>query len=155
ITFQSVDSADLTADGDLLNDEAESLRNGLLRMFGEERPFDIARPNWFLNRLGGAVAPSDLPWWQISDADNSIGDIKGVWEVSRFGGALVLARALRAGDHRWATGALNHLVQDWCASNPPFVGPNWMCGQEVAIRVLQMLLTARLLDQDRADTPGL
>ena len=155
IAFQPIDAAMPPADGYLLADEAESLRNGGLRMFGEERPFDIARPNWFLNRLGGGAAPSHLPWWQISDADDSIGDIKGVWEVSRFDWALVLARALRTGDHVWATDALNHLIRNWCASNPPFVGPNWMCGQEVAIRMLQMLLAARLLDQDGAGTPGL
>lgn len=142
------------SDHELLIEEAEALHRGELRMFGRPRPFDAKAPNWFANRLSGTEVDPSPPWWSISDTDSSIGDIKGVWEASRFDWALVLARAARvSGDVRHVR-LLERLINDWCAANPPYRGPNWMCGQECSIRLIQLLLSTHILG-DAGVNPGM
>ena len=82
---------------------------------------------------GRSVDPS-AHWSKLRDAGSD--DIKGVWELSRFSWASALVRAwLRDGEPRhvelfWST------LEDWMARNPPNRGPNWMCGQEAAFRLI-------------------
>lgn len=73
------------------------------------------------------------------------GDIKGVWELSRFGWAYALVRAWgKTGDRRFADGFWR-LFEDWCEMNPPNAGANWMCGQEAAIRLMAVVFAAEHL----------
>jgi hypothetical protein len=134
---------------------AEETAIGRLRPFGGA-PVDVgAPPDWRLNLLTGARDEAEDPWWTVSDADPRLGDIKGVWEASRFDWALLFARAAAAtGEVRWIE-ALNAWTADWLASYPPYRGANWRCGQEASLRLLHILLAARLLDQDRSPAPGL
>lgn len=82
------------------------------------------------------------------------GDVRPVWERSRFAEPLLLAQAARidpAGGHlaraeRW--------IADWVAANPAFRGPAWACGQEAALRALSLCLTLALLHADRDPPPG-
>jgi len=142
-------------DADLLIAEAEALHTGTLRMLGADAAFDPDAPNWHLNRLTGRHADPGQPWWKLSDADAALGDIKYVWEASRFDWSLLLARATGAtGDARHID-LINGLLASWAAENPPYLGANWMCAQEVSIRLVQTLLAARLLGQDHAETAGL
>lgn len=79
-------------------------------------------------------------WSEISDFRG--GDIKGVWELSRFPWAFALARAYgRTGDMRYAD-AFWRLFFDWCEKNPPNAGPNWMCGQEATFRLMAVVFAA-------------
>jgi hypothetical protein len=57
---------------------------------------------------------------------------------------LAMAQRASLGDAAQLTRA-NRWLRDWCASNPPFLGPNWKCGQEAAIRVLHLATAAMLL----------
>jgi hypothetical protein len=105
-------------------------------------------PDWHLNRFTGArVSGANKPWWQVSDFVSGAGDIKTVWEASRFDWVLAFAQ-------RAATGCegdlqrLNAWVADWIKQNPAYCGPNWKCGQEASIRVLHLLIAARILQQD-------
>jgi len=42
-------------------------------------------PSWHLNCFNGVkVSSADKPWWVIPDFDPKLGDIKTVWEASRF-----------------------------------------------------------------------
>lgn len=73
------------------------------------------------------------------------GDIKGVWELSRFPWAFVLARAYaRTGEPRYGEGFWRLFV-DWCRHNPPNQGPNWMCGQEATFRLMAVIFSAETL----------
>jgi hypothetical protein len=109
-------------------------------------------PDWHRNPFNGErVQGSDRPWWQLSDFATGVGDIKTIWEVSRFDWVLAFAQRVRSGD-RHAVGRLNTWLTDWCERNPAYRGPNWKCGQEASIRVVHLLLASRLLDQlDRAE----
>lgn len=105
-------------------------------------------PDWHLNPFTGArVLGASKPWWRVSDFESGAGDIKTVWEASRFDWVLAFAQ-------RAATGGegdlqrLNTWVADWIKQNPAYCGPNWKCGQEASIRVLRLMFAARFLQQD-------
>jgi len=82
----------------------------------------------------------------MSTFDAALGDIKTVWEASRFDWVLAFAQRARRGDEA-AMDRLNAWLLDWCEGNPAFFGPNWMCGQEASIRVLHLVMAAFLLGQ--------
>ncbi|MBB5694907.1 hypothetical protein FHS87_002960 [Roseomonas pecuniae] len=73
------------------------------------------------------------------------GDVRPVWERNRLGWLPLLVQA-----HRLEPGG-GHLLRAesrlaaWCAANPPYLGPNWACGQEAALRVLTLCLAHALL----------
>ena len=53
-------------------------------------------PNWFQNPFNGEAVPSSqMHWTKINDFNLPIGDIKTVWELSRFDWLTNLARAYR------------------------------------------------------------
>jgi hypothetical protein len=86
------------------------------------------------------------PWWKISDFDPAVGDIKPIWELSRFDWMLAMAQRARMGDQAERS-RLERWLQDWIVHNPPYLGPNWKCGQEASIRVLHIALAAMILGQ--------
>ena len=104
-------------------------------------------PDWHLNILTKKRSTQhQSPWWKISDFNQSLGDIKGIWEISRFTWVvLMVKRALlnKSGDLT----ALNIWLKDWNTNNPPNLGINWKCGQEASIRVLHLGLAAHLTNQ--------
>ena len=123
--------------------EADEIRSGRLRLFS-----------------GAAVAAGDPPQWHVSPYDESNradpaahwsrvrtgGDIKDIWEASRFTWAPVLARAWRAtGDARYLQ-VLGRWVGDWTSSNPVNLGANWACGQETSIRLMHVLIASQIVE---------
>ncbi|GAB4247142.1 MAG: hypothetical protein Kow0054_01900 [Deferrisoma sp.] len=101
--------------------------------------------DWHANVLTGArVTGGDRPWWEVPDFESGAGDIKTVWEASRFPWLLPLAVGAAAGSEDDLALA-EVLLRDWVEANPPYRGPNWKCGQEASIRVLQLAAAARLL----------
>ena len=110
-------------------------------------------PDWLMNRLTGHYYPV-VPWWQLSDNDATRGDVKGVWELSRFEWVLALAQQGVAG-REGAWDQLNRWLDNWERTNPPFNGPNWMCGQEASIRVLHLALAAKMSGQVSSASPRL
>jgi hypothetical protein len=112
-------------------------------------------PDWLANPFNGqrVVAP-ERGWWQIPDFDPAVGDIKLIWELSRMDWVLAFAQRARNGDEE-ALARLNHWLADWCIHNPPYCGPNWKCGQEASLRVMQLGMAALILGQARTPAPGL
>lgn len=77
----------------------------------------------------------DHHWTAIPDFNPQIGDIKYVWERSRFAHHLVVMRADKASgtDHsKWVFSE----IDSWIAANPINRGPNWRCSQEISIRLV-------------------
>jgi len=102
------------------------------------------------NPLEGTSAVGQLDHWSGSgDFESDVGDIKGVWELSRFQYLL---------DKSWriATDNPSHIqlwldqsramLDSWCKANPPNRGPNWKCAQEASIRVLHTTFASQLCD---------
>ncbi|NIY87099.1 heparinase II/III family protein [Vibrio campbellii] len=94
------------------------------------------------------------PWFNLSDFDSNVGDIKGIWEASRFDWALGLARDYLFGSEP-ALDELNAAAKSWMEQNAPYLGPNWKCGQEASIRVMHLAFTAKLLNQVHKPEPAL
>lgn len=127
-----------------------------LEFFGQPIDHDLDRPpEWFKNyRTGASLNRPGRPWWAIRDFDAEVGDIKGVWELSRLGWVLAAAQHAAIGDAK-ALDRLNEWLSDWSVRNPPYWGPNWKCGQEASIRVVSLLAAAVILDQTARPEPGL
>ena len=119
--------------------------------FSIDRP--EGAPDWHHNPFGSARSDQTSNWWAIPDFDGS-GDIKGAWELSRFGWLAAFATQAAHGDAN-ALASINQWLQSWLQENPPYRGTNWKCGQEAAFRVLHLLAAAIILDQDRAPEPAL
>lgn len=112
-------------------------------------------PNWHLNPFSGTSASGvDLPWWKTPDFDPACGDIKAIWEASRFDWVLTFALQSRTGNAE-ATNLLNAWLEDWCQCNPPYQGPNWKCAQEASIRAMHLAMAALLLGQEFTPCKGL
>jgi Heparinase II/III-like protein/Heparinase II/III N-terminus len=118
-----------------------------------------APPDWHLNPLNQQrIKQPDRDWWQIADFDRDVGDIKCVWEASRFDWVISFAQRAAIGATIGEPDGLARLeswLVDWCAQNPAYHGPNWKCGQEASIRVMHLAMAARLLDQHRSPQPAL
>lgn len=112
-------------------------------------------PHWLSNPLTGhCVKAPERGWWDIPDFDDSVGDIKLVWELSRMDWTLAFAQRIRNGD-RESLSRLNHWLHDWCKKNPPYRGPNWKCGQEASIRLMHLAMAALIMGQVNEPEPGL
>ena len=140
----------------LIIGEAKELLSGNVRLFSH-RFFPVgAPPDWFLNPVNEkCFKDPQLHWSRLGDFDSGVGDIKCVWETSRFNWAPKLATAYRFSRERKYLETINRWVSDWTWKNPLNCGPNWKCGQETSIRMLNLMLTAFLLKQDRTPTAGL
>jgi len=110
-------------------------------------------PDWFANPLGahGGLSAAQ-PWWTIPDFGT--GDIKGLWELSRFGWALPLAQAAASGDPE-AGVQLNRWIGNWTQANRLYAGANWKCGQEASIRIMHLAAAAIVLGEDHTPLPSL
>jgi len=136
--------------------EADELLTGRANYFSVHA-HDIGNPpNWFLNPFQNKRHPQPaLHWSEIADFSADVGDIKVVWEISRFSWAPVFARAWRiSGDARYLS-AMQLWMQDWWRCNPPNTGPNWMCGQETSIRLINALLALRMAGLEKNVGSGL
>jgi len=121
-------------------------------MFGcQEFAVSDQPPVWHANPVNGSrVKDPDRHWWEIPDFDAAVGDIKTIWEASRFDWVLAYAQQAAIGQQA-ALHRLNTWLADWIQQNPPYKGPNWKCGQEASIRVMHLAMAAVVMDQ--VDTP--
>ena len=130
-------------------EKADQILKGNLTWFRYHN-FQVGNPpNWFKNPFDDSVL--NIPhkhWTEISDFDLNTGDVKILWELSRFDWLTDLARAYRVTGYENYLEAINYWLIDWSKHNPNNQGPNWKCGQETAIRVMKLITTAQILNQD-------
>jgi asparagine synthase (glutamine-hydrolysing) len=133
-------------------DEADRLLNGEIKYFAHEFIKTDFPPNWHkdyvtLSRGSGEEslppqseilrsAQNDINkhWSQLSH--DSTTDIKFIWEPNRFAFVYTLVRAYAATHDEKYPAAFWTLIEDWAQHNPPNTGPNWMDGQEIALRLM-------------------
>lgn len=107
-------------------------------------------PDWFYSPLTQSTFQNaDKPWYQIPDFDAAVGDIKGIWEASRFDWLLDRVIEARQKNNSQSLQQLDAWLNHWCKQNPPYLGPNWKCGQEASIRVMH--LTGALIGLGQLD----
>lgn len=138
--FQPPESNDFSALG------ADYVRNTLAR--GEEIIQGTYRP------FGGQPQPLDLElhfplahwvFHETGKAQIPVEDIKLLWEPARFSWAVELGKAYHfSRDERFAR-KFGSLYQDFRSINPLNIGPNWQSAQEVALRLIALVVTANLM----------
>lgn len=119
--------------------KADEIINGQVRLFGGtsvplKLNLETTLLHWTHYENGRNRAPED--------------DLKLIWEPARFGWALVLMQANGlTGDVRWARYFWARL-REFQNANPPFLGPNWMSGQEAAIRLITTTWAGLAMPED-------
>ncbi|MFF9850224.1 alginate lyase family protein [Streptomyces litmocidini] len=125
--------------------EADRLMAGHVAYFGVERD-DLADPDWWFDPKTGRRAPSGYAFDVPYRDEETVGDIKQIWELSRHQYLTVLAAAYAvSGDERYAERVACHL-RSWWAANAPLRGVHWTSGIELGIRLLSWVWVRRLLD---------
>ena len=133
--------------------QADDIRAGRFTWFGRHQYEVGSPPPWFRSPVGDEDWPHDRHWTRIPELSRSRGDIKWIWELSRFGHTFALARAYAL------TQATNYAetfwthVEDWIACNPPETGPHWRCAQEMSLRVLAWIFGLYAFQADPSSSP--
>lgn len=135
--------------------ESHDVRNSMPRHFGWS-PYDSLTciPDWHASAISAQkIDDPSLAWWKIPDFKQDQGDIKAIWDYSRFDWTLYFAQSTK--DSSESIEILNRWLADWSEKNPPYRGPNWKCGQEASIRVIRLAIVALILRQIDNRNPAL
>lgn len=136
--------------------EADMIIDGRLPYYSYHWEQVGSPPDWSLNPFNDAHYPDvQKHWTELPDFHPGVGDIKNVWEASRFGWVVTLARAYAVtGDEKYRN-TLNTWLADWVSKNPLNTGPHWKCGQEASIRLFNLINAAFILIQHTQPTPSM
>ena len=103
-------------------------------------------PNWHENPITHEkISHPFQNWWEIPDFESGAGDIKTIWEISRFGWSINLALNSFNGNQD-SLKTLNNWLNDWILNNKPYKGPNWKCGQETSIRLINLAMASLFVE---------
>ena len=127
-------------------DKNELIQNADLAMSGKIKAFssillDYRNPmRWNYNPITQESTPMDYKWYRIADFDNKRGDIKVIWEASRFSHFYLFSRAYLLTKNRKYYEAFHTQLCEWVKKNPYSYGANYKCGQECSIRLVNTLI---------------
>ncbi len=88
----------------------------------------------------------------IPDSQFPIRDIKFIWEPARFGWAYTLGRAYYLNQNEAYAEAFWKYFEQFTTTNPPYLGPHWMNGQEVAIRLMALVWAGQVFETAAASS---
>lgn len=91
--------------------------------------------DWLWNAASGYLYDSNVHWTTLPDLNYQRGDIKEIWEKSRF---CFLHTIIRHDFHHGTDSSRKvfNCIDHWIEHNPVNCGPNWICSQEIAIRLI-------------------
>lgn len=117
-----------------LKESVSSILAGEIRFFSSEWLDLGVDYDWLTNPSTGYRYDSGKHWSEIPDFSGASGDIKYVWEKSRFSWLLTLIRNdyHNGEDH---SEFVFSQIESWIDANPVNLGPNWRCSQEISLRV--------------------
>ncbi len=132
-------------------EQAERILNGELKYFAHQFIKTGFPPDWHKDPLSGIKLDANKHWSEISDDGNL--DIKFIWEASRFSMVYTLVRAYASTRDEKFAEAFWRMLQSWAESNPPNTGPNWMDGQEAALRLMAWMFGFNAFIASPSSTP--
>lgn len=126
-----------------LRSEADEIVDGKVRLFGGDAVDLKLKPEAPLSH-----------WTDYETGKTAVdGDIKMTWEPARFGWAYTLARAFYiCKDSKYAI-AFWRLTASFLEANPPYKGPQWMSGQEAALRLMGLTFAAQVFASAEITVP--
>lgn len=102
--------------------------------------------NWQMNPISKVKANSSLSWNRLPDF-GEYGDIKLIWEASRFPQLYYFINAYSVTeDEKYAKECINQML-DWISNNPYPYGVNYKCGQEISFRVFSWIAALEYFDK--------
>ena len=116
-----------------LKNEAVSILKGDFLFFSSTNftlGFDY---DWVSNPETGFKYDISKHWSEINDYSSESGDIKYVWEKSRFSFLNTIIRYDYHYDDDQSEFVFNE-IENWIDKNPINMGPNYLCSQEMTIR---------------------
>jgi hypothetical protein len=127
--------------------EADEIVKGKVRLFGGDAvPLQLVT-NGKLSHW------TDYETGKVPYPPSEFNDIKFLWEPARFGWAYTLGRAYWiSGDERYPRSFWVN-TELFLDSNPPFLGPQWVSGQEVAIRLMAWVWAGQVFTGSPECTP--
>ncbi len=117
-----------------LKTEAKRILGGELLFFSAEWKCLGLSYDWITNPTNGYRYSIKSHWSEIPDLSPETGDIKYVWEKSRFSYLLTLIRY----DYHFNVDLSEFIfseIDSWIEHNPINRGPNWRCSQEISLRI--------------------
>jgi len=108
--------------------------------------------NWHLNPITKIEVDKHIKWYNIPDFDPVRGDIKVVWEASRFTHFFYFVRAYMITKDTKYYKAFSTQISDWIKQNPYSYGPNYKCGQEATLRMISALIAYSVFKNYRLAT---
>jgi hypothetical protein len=130
-----------------INDSAEKPLQHTVTLFGHVTLRLSSVPNWHQSVLTQAViADNQQHWSKLSDFSLNIGDVKGVWEPSRFTWLLLFVENYLVTQNSDYIDIANQWIEDWSTHNPLNEGVNWKCAQEASFRMLHLAAAGMMLN---------
>lgn len=117
-----------------LKQKAKRILNGELQYFNSQWLKIGKNYNWIINPSNGYQYDIQKHWSETPDLSEEAGDIKFVWEKSRFSYLLTLIRY----DYHFDIDLSEFIfseIESWIEANPINHGPNWRCSQEISLRI--------------------
>jgi hypothetical protein len=137
--FGERDSIKLTKNPDpLLKKKYLELFQGKFVFFNSIQ-FDLGKQyDWITNPDSGYQYDITKHWSKIEDFSKQAGDIKYVWEKSRFSFLYAIIRY----DYHFSKDCSEIVFKEilsWIDHNPINCGPNYRCSQEISLRILNWI----------------
>ena len=134
-----------------MKEKAEKILTGNLQYFSAEWRDLGGDWNWHVNPTTGFEYDHNQHWTRINELSQKSGDIKFVWEASRFCFLYDIVRY----DYHYELDHSDFVISkilDWIEKNPLNCGPNYKCSQEISIRVLNWLFALNFYKYSEALT---
>ncbi|WP_373598219.1 heparinase II/III domain-containing protein [Paraclostridium bifermentans] len=120
--------------------QADRAINGSINGFSSIE-LNYGKPiDWHYNPLTEKVVDKNIKWYKIPDFDSERGDIKVIWEISRFTHLYHMTRAFLITENTKYYEAFSEQIQSWLSNNDYSYGSNYKCGQESALRMINILM---------------
>lgn len=117
-----------------LSNNSKKILSGSIQFFNAEWIDLGLEYDWLTNPLNNYRYDINKHWSEIPDLSDDAGDIKFVWEKSRFSWVNTLIRF----DFHFNNDLSEYIfseIESWIDHNPINMGPNWRCSQEISLRI--------------------
>ena len=121
-----------------LKENATKILNGEICFFSSEWQNLGKSYNWITNPETDYTYDITKHWSEINDFNPLNGDIKYVWEKSRFTHLLTIMRYDYHFNDDNAVFVFTE-IESWIDANPINQGPNWKCSQEISLRLFNWM----------------